>query len=115
MAIYEKPQDINLLFASEGRKAPLEDEKVRTGWVAEIPLADNFNYYENRRDLSIAYINQRGICEWDNDTTYIRHKSYIVSPSGKLCVAKLDNTGVNPDTDSSGAWAVVIDPETINP
>ena len=111
--IHIKPSDLNDVFASEGSKEKFPAAKERIGWTAEIPLAANWNYYVNRQDTAIAYFNQRGIPEWDETTEYVRHKSYVVGSSGKIYVAKENNTGKDPDITTDGSWGLFFDPESV--
>jgi hypothetical protein len=107
-----KPAQLSLCFAEDGIKTPLDEPKVLIGWEAEAPLADNFNFYENKRDKAIAHINQRGICEWDAATEYEQFRSYVTDSSGRLMCAKLDSTNKNPMTEPT-YWGVVFDPATM--
>lgn len=112
--IINKPNDINEIFAEEGNKVPLEDGKELIGWEAEVPLAENFNYYENRRDKSIAHNNQFGVNNWDTVTEYVGLRSYCTDATGRLLCAKVDSIGQDPVSDITNTyWHVVFDPATI--
>lgn len=107
MTTFTKPSDINNLWAESGSKTAPSGSKRSQGWVAEKPSFQNMNSEQYRKDLISAYINQRGIVEWDNTTEYVADKSHIVGSNGYLYKARTTNTNVDPITDSGVNWKVV--------
>lgn len=100
MPTYNKPDNLNVVWADGGNKVKPEDSKILTGWVGgEIPPAQFFNYLENRQDRAIAHINQHGISTWDAITSYIGGKSYVQASDGVIYRAKLDSFGKDPLTE----------------
>lgn len=106
MAELEKPSNLSLIWADAGDKIQPSEDKVRTGWLVEIPTRQNFNWLDNRQDQALAHINQRGIPEWDRNTSYVFGKSYVQGSDGIVYFAKADSTGVDPTNDSSGNFWV---------
>ena len=104
MAEFAKPPKIENIWASVGPKTPNPDDaKIATGWEAEIPPKEFFNYIEYKQDQLLAHINQHGICEWDTSTSYIANKSYVQGSNGVIFKAKTTHTGVNPVGESGAA------------
>jgi hypothetical protein len=97
MPTYNKPSNLNVVWADSGNKIKPEDSKILTGWVGgEIPPAQFFNYLENRQDRAIAHITQYGISEWDAISDYIGGKSIVQGSNGTVYRAKVDNFGKDP-------------------
>ena len=77
MAELNKP-NFTFAWASEGALIKPSDEKIRQGWSVEIPPHQYENYVQNRSDLAIQYIYQKGIPEWDSTTEYWAGRSFTV-------------------------------------
>lgn len=103
MPIFNKPNKIEKLWASNGDQSPPPDDtKIATGFIVEIPTLEQFNYIEYKQDSMLAHINQRGIPEYDVNSSYISAKSYVQSATtGIIYVAQLNN----------GPDSVVVPPE----
>ena len=106
--IYEKPK--NEIFASDAKDGEIvEFPNVKRGWgVTEnlgfIPPMEYFNAAFNRVDKSLAYQLQRGVGEWDKDLEY--PIGAVVSLSGIIYIAKIQNTNKNPANEAE-IWDVI--------
>lgn len=103
MAEINKP-DLSNLWASSGDVLKPSDSKIQTGWTAEIPPRQWFNWYQNRVDTCLAHISQHGIASWDQTTEYQANKSLVMGSNGIVYQAKQTNTNSNPVTNNTN-WA----------
>lgn len=106
---YTKPSDIDILWAQNGDITRPSTSKIQQGWVVEAPDRQFFNWLDNKQDAYIAYINQKGIPEWDVASQYIGVKSHVVGSDGIIYRALRNNVGQNPLT-SPLDWVRVTDP-----
>lgn len=108
MAEINKPSDINKIWASAGDVLAPSDSKISTGWAAEIPPRQWFNYIDHKQDAAIAHINQHGIPVWDNVTEYQYSlsgtKSICMGSDGTIYRAKQLNINQNPVTDTTDTY-----------
>lgn len=96
----QKPSNLNVIWADAGDKIKPDDSKIHTGWLAEIPTRQNFNWLDGRQDQFNAHVNQRGIAEYDPTTEYIGGKSYVQGNNGVVYFCYNSNiAGVDPVTD----------------
>lgn len=96
-----KPLTINSIWASSGDIIQPDNTKIQSGWAAEIPPRQYFNWIDNRQDQAIAHINQYGVPLWDSLTPYLGGSSVVIGSSGTMYKAKIDSTNQNPDSDTS--------------
>lgn len=96
MADINKP-DLTNLWASDGAVIPPSPSKIKTGWVAEIPPHQWENFVQNRQDVALAYLLQKGVPEWDEKTEYIANKSFV-QLGGDIYKCIQTNTGENPSS-----------------
>lgn len=114
MPIFSKPSKIEKLWSSNGDMSPPPDDtKIATGFIVEIPTLEQFNYIENKQDSMLAHLNQRGIAEWDANSSYYADISYVSGSNGIIYRAKLNSGGsvsaVNPVTEvGSVYWGVAF-------
>jgi hypothetical protein len=94
--------DYTYKWASDGDKIAPSGVKIQTGWSPEIPPYQWENFIQNRQDEMLAYLNERGIPEWDNRTDYIAGKSYVQGSDGR----------VYKSVSASGPTTTVQDPVT---
>lgn len=74
MAIRTKP-DMSEVWAQTGvtedpRTQYGDVDKIKDGWVQEIPLFESENYMRNRADQMLAHLNDYGIAVWDSVSEY---------------------------------------------
>lgn len=101
MAEFTKPPKLENVWASVGAKTPNPDDtKIATGWLAEIPPKEFFNYIEYKQDQMLAHLNQRGIAQWDTSSSYLAGKSFTQGSNGIIYKAKTDHSAVDPVLES---------------
>lgn len=101
----QKPSNLNVIWADAGDKIKPDDSKIRTGWLAEIPTRQNFNFLDGRQDQFNAHVNQRGIAEYDPTTEYLAGKSYTQGSDGVIYFCySTDITGIDPVTDTTNTY-----------
>lgn len=99
MSIVNKPDMSYGVWAENGNIEIPSSEKVEEGWVIEKPLNEWMNWLQNRQDKMLAYLNQRGISEWDIRTDY--PVNGLVSRSGVIYQAVSQNTDKDPTLNQS--------------
>lgn len=109
MAEIDKPS-IDVAWAETGDRTVPAGSEITTGFPFGFkPKRDTFNWLAYRSDKMHQHVNQHGICAWDATTGYIGGKSYVQGSDGVVYIAKNDNAGVNPVTDTSEAhWTVAF-------
>ena len=111
MAIINKPE-LDSIWASEGAKTKPPLDKIKQGWISEIPPHQYENWIQNKQDEFNAYVNQKGIPEWDGVTEYYKDKSFV-QDNKKIYVSVRDSGGSlaiskQPSLDVAGDyWKVV--------
>lgn len=106
--------DLSQQWASAGDKIAPSGAKIQAGWGPEIPPYQWENFIQNRQDEMLAYLNERGIPEWDNRTNYVGGgKSYVQGSDGEIYKSVASSgpsvTVQDPVTDVSGTyWAKFI-------
>jgi hypothetical protein len=110
MVAITKPTDINKIWSSGGDIIAPSDTKIASGWSAEIPPRQYFNYIDNKQDQAIAHINQFGICVWDSGTEYQANKSYVQGQTdGAIYRCVQTHTNQKPETDAADTyWALAF-------
>src|SRR5690554_35452 len=102
MALLDKP-NMKEVWASGGAAVKPSDEKIQTGWTAEVPPYQYENWIQGRQDQYLAHVNQRGIPQWDGATEY---------EGGGLSYVQGSDGVVYKSVGSSGPSGVVQDPTT---
>lgn len=113
MADLTKPTDLEgRIWAEDGTITSPDTIDILEGWeVGEKPPAQFFNYWQNRTDKILTYLNQKGIPEWDINTPYIAFKSFVTQ-AGNLYVAKQDHDGESPALDVTFVyWKLLLSVE----
>lgn len=82
MPTFNKPdaRDVNKVWASTAPAENIQtppDTYVFKGWTQAKPPFEYFNWSLNLLHGYVAYVNQRGIPEWDDRTTYTADSSFI--------------------------------------
>ena len=88
------------VWAEKGEKLSPGNTKIAAGWVKEMMPYQYENFLQNRTDVCISYLLQKGIAEWSNDQEYIANKS-VVTYNGQLYMSTLTTTNILPTTTSS--------------
>lgn len=97
--IHNKPRKLFNIWGELAELIEPTEEKIRRGWVVEVPPHQWFNWFWNHLTRALAHFNQRGIPEWDNETEYLAGKSYVQGSDGVVYRARMDGKGNNPVTD----------------
>lgn len=87
------------VWAENGNIEVPSSEKVEQGWVIEKPLNEWMNWLQNRQDKMLAYLNQRGVAEWDSNTDYPQYA--LVAREGAYYQAISQNTDKDPTLNTS--------------
>ena len=103
MALINKP-DVTKIWAATGPTSAPPDTKIASGWGPEMMPLEWENYLQNRTDVMLNHISQRGIPEWDAITEYQAGRSYTTGSNGVVYLAVTTNTNANPVTDSGVNW-----------
>ena len=82
--------------------------KFTAGWVAEVPPFEHFNYLQQLFSQGLAHANEQGIMSWDTDTLY-PVDGMAKGASGKSYIARVAQSGNDPDTDGGVNWRIAID------
>lgn len=61
---------INSVWGSTGATTDPGTTKMNLGWTAETPTHNVQNFWQQRADEMLTHLNEQGIAEWDNVTTY---------------------------------------------
>jgi len=101
--------DLSQQWASDGDKIAPSGAKIQAGWGPEIPPYQWENFIQNRQDEMLAYLNERGIPEWDNRTNYVGGgKSYVQGSDGvvykSVAASGPDTSAQDPITDPTGIY-----------
>lgn len=83
---------------------PLLAPKMTTGFTAEIPTYNIFNYPLARADQFAHHINENGFPVWDALTPYSA-KAWVKDPTdGEIYISKIANQGQQPLNNSPTKW-----------
>lgn len=90
-------QSMNNIWAAAGDVVMPEEVKIAEGWLVEVPPRQYWNWMQNRTDVNLAYIFQRGVPEWDISVEYLANKSFVVY-NGIVYKCILTGVGKNPES-----------------
>lgn len=75
-----------------------EPGKFATGWGAEIPPFESFNFLQKMFSQGLVHINEQGVPVWDADTTY-PVDAIVKGSDGSLYIALTEQSGNDPVSD----------------
>lgn len=106
---YNKPDpvDLNTVWAQNATPSNLQrpsDDYIRTAWLQVKPPYQIENWSMNKVHSFAAYINQRGLPEWDNETEYFINSSYVMGSDGRIYKCIQTNTSRNPTTNGNSQY-----------
>lgn len=104
MPKFEKPDNINIIWGTSALEIDIskpENSKIRQGWIQEKPPYQWENWLIREITKALAYQNQMGIPEWDENTEYQAGKSYVQGADGRIYKARTTNTGNNPSNNAN--------------
>lgn len=96
--------NLGLVWAKNGGVTPVDNTKYESGWVAEIPTYQNFNYQVQTTDKNILKYAEEGVYDWEAIISYKPGARVIVD--GKRYTCKANALNKNPTTDTSGSFWV---------
>lgn len=96
-------QSMNDIWAAAGDVVMPDEVKIAEGWLVEVPPRQYWNWMQNRTDVNLAYIFQRGVPEWDISVEYLANKSFVVY-NGIVYKCILTGIGKNPESQPT-YWA----------
>lgn len=93
------------VWASRGELTDPGSSKYNQGWLAEVPTYEVLNFLQNRTDLTLLALAERGIMEWGSDVVYGLN-SLVWDANGKIYQAIVANpsTGTAPSANPTH-WA----------
>ena len=95
---------LNEVWAATGGMTDPGDAKYTTGWQAEIPTFQDFNYLLNGLDTNIKQLATQPNFDWESDIEYLPGAQAMVA--GSTFYALVANTNINPSTDTTGVtWS----------
>lgn len=77
--------------------------KFATGWVAEVPPFEHFNFLQKTMTQGLAHNNEQGVNVWDTDTTY-PVGGIAKGSDGVLYECVTSQSGNDPISDNGGNW-----------
>ena len=83
------------IWANAGETLNPGATKIATGWIQEMMPYQYENFLQNRTDIAISYLLQKGIPEWSAEQEYTANKS-VVTYGGQLYMATATTTNVLP-------------------
>lgn len=92
--------------------------KFSSGWQAEVPPFEHFNFIQNLQTQGLAHINEQGIPVWDTDTVY-PVDALAKGSDGAVYIALVEQSGNDPISDtinwaeSAAGRSIGNDPEEI--
>lgn len=106
---HDKPnsQDINAVWGESATGENLQrpsDSYIHDGWLQVKPPYQIENWSMNKLHSFVAYLNQRGIPEWDSSTEYFINNSYVMGSDGRVYKCIQTNIGMNPTTNGNGQY-----------
>ena len=99
MANIDKPV-YGEVWSSTGEKLAPDLVKIQGGWIQEMMPFQYENWIQNRQDVAISYLLQKGVVEWTAEQECIANKT-VVTYQGNLYMATANTTGVIPTTIAS--------------
>lgn len=99
---------LNRVWAEEGQVTPYEDEKYLQGFVAEVPTYEGLNYLQQKLDLTLKSLAERGVLEWGEDVRYEKGAlAWDTDGVIYVCLVDFPNTSLNPK-DNTTQWSISV-------
>jgi hypothetical protein len=97
-------QNLGLVWANTGGVTDPGDTKYETGWIAEIPTFQNFNFVLQSLDKNILVQAEQGTFEWQNNINYVAGATVL--ESGQLYYCVQDHINQQPTLDGTNSYWV---------
>lgn len=99
--------DVNTAWANAGALIDPGSAKYNTGWISgEKPFYQYMNFVQNRADTFIKHVNEYGIAQWDNITTYSQY-SIVLFTDGNIYQSLVDSNQNNQPDTSPTFWKLL--------
>jgi hypothetical protein len=102
--------DLTRVWAAGAPPANIEDPdvtssgKFNSGWVAEVPPFENFNFLQKLFTQGLAHANEYGIMQWDSTTSYPEGAWARSTVDDEVYVSLTDGNQNNEPSASSSEW-----------
>ena len=107
MAEVSRP-DFTYQWSSGGSIVAPSNAKIQTGWTAEVPPFQWENWSQNRQDLAIVHLFQKGISLWSATQDYYYNaggtRSFVQGSDGFIYESVQNSTNQNPVTDATNLY-----------
>ena len=97
--------NLGLIWAKNGGVTAVPEVKYESGWVAEIPTYQNFNYMVQGIDQNLLHLAEYSSYVWQGNINY-KVGSKVLSSDGRLMTCVQGNIDQDPMTDSTGSYWV---------
>jgi hypothetical protein len=98
---------LDLVWAATGGTTDPGDAKYQTGWVAEIPTYQNFNFVLQNATLNALSLCEKGVYGWEVGVNYEAGARSKGLTGGKLYTCIADHIGQDPELDTSNNYWVL--------
>jgi hypothetical protein len=98
---------LNLIWAETGGVTDPGDLKYETGWIAEVPTFQNFNFVLQNATLNALSLCEKGVYGWETTINYEVGSKAKGGTSGKYYTSIAAHTGQDPDLDVSNNYWVL--------
>lgn len=97
-------RDLGLVWASSGGTLPVDQSKYESGWIAEIPTYQQFNYMVQGLDKNILHFAEESSFDWQDNINYAVGSKAKRNGTVYLCISASINN--DPATDSTNSYWV---------
>ena len=104
-------ENFNRVFAESGGKTAISDSQYDGGmdFIGDVPPEfEDHNAIFNEQDRKLLELKTDGVASWDAGISYFANRSTVTGSDGNLYKCKIDNAGVDPVGDVTGAWVIDI-------
>lgn len=104
--------NLSRVWASDAESSKVVDpdttfaDKYISGYTAEQPYYEHFNFLFNQFSAALAHNNEQGINLWDSETTY--PIGAYAKANSSLYTAVSENTNIDPTTDGGTNWVPFV-------
>jgi hypothetical protein len=81
--------------------------KVLSGWQAEVPPFEHFNFLQKWFTQGLAHFNEQGIAVWDTNTTYPQY-GLAKGSDGEIYISQQEQNGNDPISDNGDNWGLLF-------
>lgn len=96
--------NLSLIWAATGGVTDPGDVKYSTGWIAEIPTFQNFNFVLQNHSKNQLALAEKGQFDWEGVITYVPGAQVIKNSTLYTCITS--HTNQDPETDNTHSYWV---------